>query len=106
VLRGQGEFAFQLAVSGSVPDTPRAKLRYQICNDITNICYPPQTVQVPLQLAAAQNLAGLQTDAALSAPAPASFRERLAVLFRQSTHNLFFAIALVFVAGLIASATP
>jgi thiol:disulfide interchange protein DsbD len=106
VLRGQGEFAFQLAVSGSVPDTPHAKLRYQICNDITNICYPPQTVQVPLQLAAAQNLVDSKTDAAPGEPAPASFRERLAVLFRQSTNNLFFAITLVFVAGLIASATP
>ena len=89
VLRGQGEFAFRLALSGPVPNVLPAKLRYQICNDITNICYPPQTAQV-----------------VPGEPTPASFRERLAALFQQSTNNLFFAIALVFAAGLIASATP
>jgi thiol:disulfide interchange protein DsbD len=104
VLRGRGEFVFRLHLSGAVPDSPHAKLRYQICNDITNICYPPRTVQVPLQLAAAQHLAAPQTD--VGEPAPASFRERLAALFRQSMNNLFLAITLVFIAGLIASATP
>lgn len=106
VLRGQGEFAFRLILMGAVPDAPHAKLRYQICNDVTNICYPPRTMQVPLQLAAVQNLAASQTTLSLDQPAPTSLRERLATLFRQSTNNLFFAIALVFVAGLVASATP
>ncbi len=106
VLRGQGEFAFQLAFTGPISDAPHANLRYQICNDVTNICYPPRTVQVPLQLAAVQDLPTSPTTLSQSEPAPTSFRERLATLFRQSTNNLFFAIALVFVAGLIASATP
>lgn len=106
VLRGQGKFVFRLALSDPIPESPHAKLRYQICNDITNICFPPRTVQVPLQLAAVQNLAAPKTELLQSEPAPTSFRERLAALFRQSTSNLFFAIALVFVAGLIASATP
>lgn len=106
VLRGQGEFAFRLALSGPVPESPHAKLRYQICNDVTNICFPPRTVQVPLQLAAAQNLAAPQIALSPGESTPASFRERLATLVRQSMSNLFFAIALVFVAGLIASATP
>lgn len=106
VLRGQGEFAFRLTLSGAIPESPHAKLRYQICNDVTNICFPPRTTQVPLQLAAVQNFAAPQTALSQSEPAPSSFRERLADLFRQSTNNLFFAIALVFVAGLVASATP
>ncbi len=106
VLRGQGEFDFRLALSGTAPDAPHAKLRYQICNDVTNICYPPRTVQVPLQLAAAQSQATSQTHPSLDEPVSTSFRERIATLFRQSTSNLFFAIALVFAAGLIASATP
>lgn len=116
VLRGQGEFAFRLALSGAAPNAPYTKLRYQICNDVTNICYPPRTVQVPLQLAALQPPMASPTtpsqgqlapdQPAPDQPAPTSFRERLAALFRQSTNNLFFAIALVFVAGLIASATP
>lgn len=106
VLRGQGEFAFQLAFTGTIPEASHAKLRYQICNDVTNICYPSRTVQVPLQLAALQNLPASPTTRAPEEPIPTSFRERLANLFRQSTSNLFFAIALVFVAGLIASATP
>jgi thioredoxin:protein disulfide reductase len=106
VLRGQGEFAFRLHLSDTALDSPHAKLHYQICNDSTNICYPPRTVQVPLQLAAAQSSAASQTAAAQGEPAPTSFREHLATLFQQSTNNIFFALALVFVGGLIASATP
>lgn len=111
VLRGQGEFIFQLEAAGSVNPSPNAKLRYQICNDVTNICYPPRTVQVPLQLAALQSPSvpppgNAQSPIASEETAPGSFRERIAALFRQSTHNLFFAIAIVFIAGLIASATP
>ncbi len=111
VLRGRGEFVFRLDAEGDVNPSPNAKLRYQICNDVTNICYPPRTIQVPFQLAAVQSSAApasentrpinLQTETA-----PGSFRERLAATFRQSTNNLFFAIVLVFMAGLIASATP
>ncbi len=106
VLRGKGDFIFRLNPSGALSPSPHAKLRYQICNDVTNICYPPRTVQVPLQLAAAQNLTAPPTAVAQVETAPTSFRERIAVLFRQSTNNLFFAIALVFIAGLLASATP
>lgn len=106
VLRGQGEFAFRLNLSRAMPPSPHATLHYQICNDVTNICYPPRTMQVPLQLTAAQNLTASPTNSTQAEAAPTSFRERLNVLFQQSTNSLFFAIALVFIAGLIASATP
>ncbi len=111
VLRGQGEFVFRIDAAGTASPSPHAKLRYQICNDVTNICYPPRTIQVPFQLAAAQSPTApppesIKPESVQAETAPGSFRERIAVLFRQSTNNLFFAIALVFVAGLIASATP
>lgn len=113
VLRGRGEFVFRFDAQGVDNPSPNAKLRYQICNDVTNICYPPRTVDVPFQLAAAQSPTTPppeRTQSESESPpvdiASGSFRERLADSFRQSTNNLFFAIALVFIAGLIVSATP
>ena len=56
VLRGSGEFAFRLDTAGatlSVDGAVPATLRYQICNDITNICYPPRTTEIPLPIVGA-----------------------------------------------------
>ena len=48
VLRGRGEFAFEL-VPGPGPGTGvSAMLRYQICNDVTDRCYPPARLSIPI----------------------------------------------------------
>jgi hypothetical protein len=55
VLRGAGEFAFRLEAGARVPagaELP-VSLRYQICNDVTNVCYSPRRVQIPLRFAGA-----------------------------------------------------
>ncbi len=55
VLRGTGEFEFRVetdALSGPESDEVYASLRYQICNDITNNCFPPKNLKVPLPVAA------------------------------------------------------
>src|SRR5262249_22820741 len=83
--------------------------RYQICNDVTKICYPPQEVVVPLHPVAWTTAAPRSfTPVALTRPAPASLtlNARLTGLFKRSTDNLFLAFGLVFIAGLLASATP
>ncbi len=48
VLRGREEFGFEL-VPGPGPGTGvTAMLRYQICNDVTDRCYPPARLAIPI----------------------------------------------------------
>jgi thiol:disulfide interchange protein DsbD len=110
VLRGEGEFVFRLDPAAGLPAQGEfpAIVHYQICNDVTNICYPPRTTAVPLRFAA---LTSTSSSSALSQPPLAAessltLRERVTQLFQQSGNNLPFALALVFMAGLIATATP
>jgi hypothetical protein len=41
VLRGSGDFTFRLVPAPQPAVDATARLRYQICNDVTGICYPP-----------------------------------------------------------------
>lgn len=111
VLRGEGEFVFRLdptaanlPIQGEFPII----VHYQICNDVTNICYPPRTTPVPVRFAA---LTGTPSSPAspqppLAAKSSPTLRERITQLFQQARNNLPFALALVFIAGLLATATP
>jgi hypothetical protein len=50
VLRGRGEFGF-LLVPAPRPDTEATvNLRYQICSDLTQRCYPPARLSIPIVL--------------------------------------------------------
>ena len=44
VLRGGGDFAFRLAPAPQPGASATALLRYQVCNDVTGICYPPRVL--------------------------------------------------------------
>jgi thiol:disulfide interchange protein DsbD len=112
VLRGAGEFTFRLDTNGATLAGDRAvpaTLRYQICNDLTKICYPPRTTEIPLKVVAASSVEN-RTDASVqSAPwngASLTISERITELFRRSMGNLLLALGLVVVAGLLTSATP
>jgi len=51
VLRGSGEFVLRIETTHAairVAETLLLTFHYQICNDVTRICYPPQEVAVPL----------------------------------------------------------
>ncbi len=48
VLRGRGNFAFQLVPAPPPGADATAGLRYQICNDVTGICYPPMALRIPV----------------------------------------------------------
>jgi thiol:disulfide interchange protein DsbD len=112
ILRGQGEFVFRFEslTAEQLPKTSLpATLQYQICNDITNICYPPRTTEVPINLVSAtigqhSGSAPTQTD-----PLPhtsLTLRERIDRLFQRYQDHVIPALGLVFLAGLIAAATP
>lgn len=110
VLRNNGTFEFRL-------DTPddtlpagifSATLHHQICNDVTNICYPPKAVNFPLRFAKGVSDDTLPASANITQqPAPArTLSERLTALFQRYFANFLMAFLLVFLAGLVASATP
>ncbi len=48
VLRGRGDFAFRLAPAPQLAADATAGLRYQICSDVTGICYPPKALRIPV----------------------------------------------------------
>jgi hypothetical protein len=48
VLRGHGDFAFRLVPAPRPAAGATARLRYQICNDVTGICYPPAVLRIPV----------------------------------------------------------
>ena len=45
VLRGRADFVFRLAPAPPPAAGTTASLRYQICNDVTGICYPPTVLR-------------------------------------------------------------
>jgi thiol:disulfide interchange protein DsbD len=111
VLRGDGEFVFRLEpTAAGLPMQSEfpAVVRYQICNDVTNICYPPRTTAVPLRFAALTDTASFPASSqpTLTAENSLTLRERITQLFQQSSNNLPLALSLVFIAGLMATATP
>ena len=113
VLRGRGDFAFgiEAAPPTSKPaETLPMTLRYQICNDVTKICYPPQEVALSLHATTLPGDVSRNATPVTFSRQPASasltLNERLTGLFQHYTDNLLLAFGLVFIAGFLASATP
>lgn len=48
VLRGRAEFRFRLVPAAAITSETSASLRYQICNDLTSLCYRPNVVRIPI----------------------------------------------------------
>jgi hypothetical protein len=44
--RGRMDFAFRLVPAPRPAAGATASLRYQICNDVTDICYPPTVLRI------------------------------------------------------------
>ena len=111
VLRNSGAFEFRLeAADDTLPPvgTISATLHHQICNDVTNICYPPKATVFPLYFAkgTADENAPASANLTQHSPPTLTLSERLTALFQRHFANFPMAILLVFLAGLIASATP
>jgi len=112
VFRGRGEFAFRLEIDGAAFSGERAALatlRYQICNDLTNICYPPRTTEIPLKAVGTSIMGSRSGAPAQPVPSGATsltISERITALFQRAMGNLMLAFVLVVGAGLLTSATP
>ena len=105
VLRGSGEFTFRVTTNRIAAPPLRTlplTFRYQICNDVTKLCYPPQDLTLALD-------STTQTIAHTATRPPATsltLNERLSRLFATHLDNLLLTFSLVLVAGLLAAATP
>lgn len=103
VLRDKGDFTLELAQTGSKPvivHSASLELTYQLCNELTNVCFRPQTTQADLTLPASTVAASVQADESLS------FMDKLLALFESNKNNMFIMFGLMFVAGLLSVATP
>jgi thiol:disulfide interchange protein len=110
VLRGSGEFTFRIEATQttSLPvETLSLTFRYQICNDMTKLCYPPQELTVPLHsVPLERSRSPISVTAVRQSPTSLTLNEHLTTLFRSHTDNLFLTFGVVIVAGLLASVTP
>ncbi len=103
VLRDQGDFTFSLAPLGDKPpasQTATLTVSYQLCHDLTHVCFRPQTAPVNLVLPTATAKTEAGTDASMS------ITDRLLSLFKDNQDNLFLMFGLMFLAGILSVATP
>ncbi|NOT84831.1 MAG: DUF255 domain-containing protein [Methylococcaceae bacterium] len=93
VLRDTGSFTLWLEQTAVNPaKTFDLTIRYQLCNEITNVCYRAQFSNIALPL-----------------PPPAastSFMDWLLALFQDHRDNTLMLFGLMFIAGLLSVATP
>ena len=103
VLRGQGEFTFSLTPLDRQPPDRLVTLAvsYQLCNDLTHVCFRPQTARINVTLPVA---AAMQSAA--SADESISFTDQLLSLFKNNQDNTFVMFWLMFMAGILSVATP
>jgi thioredoxin:protein disulfide reductase len=107
VLRDKGDFTLELAQTGSMPASTKVaslELTYQLCNELTNVCFRPQNTQVDLTLPVTAITASAQFDA--QADESLSFMDKLMALFNNNKDNMLIMFGLMFIAGLLSVATP
>lgn len=104
VLRGQGEFSFSLIQTGDKPIKQQQQaldVKYQLCNDLTHVCYRPQTVILELPLPPLPII-----DTTYNNESSTSFMDSLLMLFKNNQDNTVILFGLMFLAGLLSVATP
>lgn len=108
VLRDKGDFNLELAQTGTQSSASKVaglEVTYQLCNELTNVCFRPQTTQVDLALPITTKAASSQSDVQ-SNDESMSFMDKLLALFEKNKDNTFIMFGLMFIAGLLSVATP
>ena len=122
VLREKADFRFSLKAVGPSPKskTYQAVLQSQICNDITNICFPPQAISfaIPIGFQEGETQAGesksevSRTEKTIPAPSAAPQEEGEGITgwllgkYKEYSKNIFVSFLLMVLAGILAAATP
>jgi len=106
VLRDKNEFMLKLLQTQTLSKTETSQLivQYQLCNELSHVCYRPQTVKLDLNLAGINTANPVQT--APTAAVDSSFMASLVQLFERNKQNTFIMFALMFMAGVLSVATP
>ncbi|MFZ4504532.1 MAG: protein-disulfide reductase DsbD family protein [Methylovulum sp.] len=104
VLRGRGDFIISLEQQSPASlssNSVALSLRYQLCNEVNNVCFRPQTTLLTLPLQA--------TALPITTTEPnndASVMDTLVGLFHNNKDNTLVMFGLMFLAGLLSVATP
>lgn len=110
VLRDQGDFILSLAPLGAEPLNSNAielDVSYQLCNDITNVCFRPQTAQVNLTLPTVSVKKSSDNQSPFKNPEESiSITDQLLSLFKNNQDNGLILFGLMFLAGMLSVATP
>ncbi len=102
VLRGKGIFKVEFVPISEAPPTAHSMnvdLRYQLCDEVTNVCFRPQTVSLPINVP----LTAYQQEEDVD---DRSWMEQLVGLFSDNKDNAWLLFALMFMAGILSVATP
>ena len=112
VLRGTGYINFTLdRLAGrplSIGDNETVTLRYQLCDEVSNVCFRPKTAALALNL---PNIALMQVqspvaETTLQEEEDLSWMEQLLAVFHDNENNTLLLFSLMFLAGLLSVATP
>lgn len=104
VLRDKGDFTLWLNQTGSrSAKAANVDIRYQLCNEITNVCFRPKMAHVDLPLPVA---AAVLTQAENQATASVGVMDQLLALFQNNKDNTLMMFGLMLMAGILSVATP
>ena len=105
VLRGQGDFVISLEQQTPRPFNSNGvelNFRYQLCNEVNNVCFRPQTTALTLPLHAT----ALPITTSTEPSNDASVMDTLVSLFHDNKDNTLVMFGLMLLAGLLSVATP
>ncbi|TAL43947.1 MAG: thioredoxin family protein [Methylovulum sp.] len=103
VLREQGDYSLALKqTQAGLLNTKTIPLnvKYQLCNDLTHVCFRPQTAQVDLPLPPPGVIETADDEASQGV------MDKLLMLFKDHQDNTMLIFGLMFIAGLLSVATP
>ena len=108
VLRDKGEFnvGIQQGLTPLNSATTTLEVNYQICNEITHVCYRPQIAKVDINLPAAAPTSPAANKNLSSSTQSASLSDQILNLFKSNQDSLLIMFGLMFFAGIMSVATP
>jgi thioredoxin:protein disulfide reductase len=103
VLHDKGDFTLEISQTkpSSSIKTTSLEVTYQLCNELTNVCFRPQTTQADLTLPVTTMADAVQAD-----DESLSFMDKLLGLFNNNKDNMLIMFGLMFFAGILSVATP
>lgn len=122
VLRGKNTYRFSIESTGHslLNNNLQIKFNYQLCNDISNICYPPAAATIIIPVSNIENItkqqqAGEETvhDNIVDSMYDESMIRKgegvtgwLLVKYHEYSKNIFVSFLFMFIAGILSAATP